>query len=60
MSLSKFQLEILENAYQLMGAYILYIQKENPQLHRAADGNPSVEAAVQQATIIISNQIEML
>jgi hypothetical protein len=59
MSLSKFQLEIIEEALQLTETYMLYVKNQNPQLHEAANGTPSASAKVASATIIVSSQLEL-
>lgn len=59
MSLSKFQLEIIEEALQMTETYMFYVEHENPRLHEAADGTPSTRAKVQSATVIISSELEL-
>jgi hypothetical protein len=42
--------EKIETAFQLMSAYITYVQEMHPGIHWAADGTPSCQAALATAT----------
>jgi len=44
------EVEELREKMLLASAYIQYVQKRNPDLHREADGSPSIEAAIAAAT----------